>query len=60
MEVGFDPLYVELWSDGDATKKAVSKTRYSCESCGLHAWAKPGMALVCRDCEEPMQGEDDG
>jgi predicted SprT family Zn-dependent metalloprotease len=58
---GFDALYVELWSEGDAAKrktKAASKTRYSCESCGVNAWAKPGVALICGDCEEPLQAQD--
>jgi hypothetical protein len=41
---GFDPLYVERWSEGAAVtrkKKAASKTRYTCPTCGLNAWAKP-------------------
>jgi hypothetical protein len=58
---GFDALYVELWSEGDAAKrktKAASKTRYTCASCGVNAWAKPGVALICGECEEPLQAED--
>jgi predicted SprT family Zn-dependent metalloprotease len=58
---GFDPFYVELWSDADAAKrkkKAASKTRYTCESCGLNAWAKPDASLICGDCDVPMPAED--
>ena len=56
---GFDALYVELWSDADGRKKrkakAASKTRYTCPSCGLHAWAKPGARLMCGNCEIVME-----
>ena len=34
------------------------KTRYTCTSCELHAWAKPGVRLVCGECDEPMAAED--
>lgn len=55
----FSALYVELWDDADARKKrkakSASKTRYTCPSCELHAWAKPGARLVC---DEPMAAED--
>lgn len=61
---GFDALYVELWSEGEAAKrkkKAASKTRYTCPDCGLNAWAKPDARLVCGDCDEPMKAdEEDG
>ena len=58
----FSALYVELWDDADARKKrkakSASKTRYTCPSCELHAWAKPGARLVCGQCDEPMAAED--
>jgi predicted SprT family Zn-dependent metalloprotease len=55
---GFDPLYVELWSDGEAAKrkkKAASKTRYTCPECQTNAWAKPNVHLICGDCDERME-----
>lgn len=61
MKLGFDALYVELWNEGEAAKrkkKAASKTRYSCPTCDANAWAKPGLNLVCGDCEERMQAEE--
>lgn len=43
---GFEALYVELWGDPTARakgkKKAASKTRYTCPSCGLNAWGEAG------------------
>jgi predicted SprT family Zn-dependent metalloprotease len=46
-------------SENDAArkKKAASKTKYTCPSCGLHAWAKPEAPLVCGDCQASMQAE---
>jgi hypothetical protein len=58
---GFDPFYVELWSEGDAAKrkkKAASKTRYTCSDCDANAWAKPDMHLVCGDCDARMEAEE--
>lgn len=44
----FSALYVELWDDADARKKrkakSASKSRYTCPSCALHAWANPARA----------------
>lgn len=51
-------LYADLWGDdAKKKKKAASKTKYSCPSCDLNAWAKPGARLVCGDCEEPLVAE---
>jgi hypothetical protein len=38
-------------------RKAASKTKYNCPACELNAWAKPGVNLVCVDCEEAMEPE---
>ena len=58
----FSALYVELWDDADARKKrkakSASKTRYTCPSCDMNAWAKPGARLVCGECDEPMAAEE--
>jgi predicted SprT family Zn-dependent metalloprotease len=54
-------LYHDRAGDDEAakvrTKKTASKTKYTCPSCGLNAWAKPEAHLLCGDCEEPMQAE---
>lgn len=34
--------------------KPNSKTKYTCEACGLNAWAKPAAKLICGECREPM------
>ena len=43
--------------DATRKKKAASKTKYSCPTCDLNAWAKPEANLWCGDCEEPMKPE---
>lgn len=54
---GFTALYVELWTEGEAAKrkkKTASKTCYTCPTCGLNAWAKPQVVLICGDCDETL------
>ena len=45
-------------NDDDAhaikTKKRASKTKYSCASCGLNAWAKPQVRLLCVTCQSEL------
>jgi len=31
-----------------------NRSKYSCSSCGLNAWAKPNIKLICGDCEVPL------
>ncbi len=61
-------LYHDQAGDCEAAalrkKKSASKTKYTCPVCGLNAWAKPGVILICGECseelesEQPEQGED--
>ena len=54
----FGRLYIERWGDEETRKKkSASKTRYSCPSCGLNAWAKPSVWLVCGECDEKLEAE---
>lgn len=34
---------------------ASTRSKYSCQSCGLNAWAKPSANLICGDCQETME-----
>lgn len=43
--------------EAERRKKAASKTKYSCPGCGLNAWAKPGVALICGECYDEGEGE---
>jgi len=50
---GFVVRYAELWSDERARK-----TKYVCPVCGLCAWGKPAIELLCGGCNERMEGEE--
>jgi predicted SprT family Zn-dependent metalloprotease len=43
--------------DQERQKKAASKTKYTCPSCDLNAWGKPGIALICGECYDEGEGE---
>lgn len=36
---------------GILKKKAKSKTKYTCASCDLNVWGKPGIKIRCEDCD---------
>lgn len=38
-------------------RKAASKTKFTCGTCGTNAWGKPDLNLVCGDCNETMEAE---
>jgi len=56
---GFTIPWVALISGDEAVrkKKAASKTKYACPDCGLNAWAKPDVSLLCGDCETLLLAE---
>lgn len=41
--------------EGVVRKKRETKTKYSCPKCGVNAWGKLGINLVCGDCDEVME-----
>jgi ribosomal protein S27AE len=41
-----------------AKKKAASNTKYTCPDCGVNAWAKPDVRLLCGECETELAAED--
>ena len=55
VEQGFVVPYADEWEEGGAAKtkrkkKAASKTKYTCASCGLNVWGKPEIKVVCGAC----------
>lgn len=38
-----------------ATVKKASKTKYTCPSCDMAVWGKPGLSVGCIDCDEAME-----
>ena len=39
-----------------ARMKRNTRAKFTCPGCGQNAWAKPGAALACSDCDEHMIG----
>lgn len=60
LATGTAVLYQDRAGDGEASrkKKALSKTKYTCPVCGLNAWAKPAIFLICGECSEELEAED--
>jgi predicted SprT family Zn-dependent metalloprotease len=54
LEDGDCNIHYEEKGSQNAAKKAASKTRYTCPSCGLNAWAKPGVRINCDQCDKPL------
>jgi hypothetical protein len=52
IDKGFSIPWQAMTGDEEtARKKAASKTRYSCAGCGLNAWGKPEIRLLCVECD---------
>ncbi len=41
----------------NVTAPAASKTKYTCQTCGANAWAKPNTPLICGACYDEEDGE---
>src|SRR6266511_2516394 len=54
---GFELRWQSRTDDPQRKRKAGSKTKYTCPSCGRNAWAKPGSALICGKCYDEAKGE---
>jgi predicted SprT family Zn-dependent metalloprotease len=46
--------------DPRRTQLANTRTKYRCPGCGLNAWAKPGIVLVCGACEMQLAAQTTG
>lgn len=52
---GFSIPWQAMTRDDElARKKAASKSKYTCPDCGLNAWAKPDVFLLCGKCETAL------
>jgi hypothetical protein len=45
------------WGEERGKGKNASKTKYTCPACGLNAWAKPDVHLICGECGVDMEAE---
>jgi hypothetical protein len=42
----------------DPQKESGQHDQITCPGCGVNAWAKPKISLVCGDCKEEMDAEE--
>jgi hypothetical protein len=42
-----------------ARKKANTRTKYTCPACGVNAWAKPDIVLVCGACQVALEANEE-
>src|SRR5262249_32476554 len=55
---GFELRWQSRNTNGEERKKkAASKTKYTCPSCGQNAWAKPESLIICGECYDEGEGE---
>ena len=43
---------------GKTAGKAGVRTKYTCPDCGLNAWAKPEVVILCGGCEVALEAEE--
>lgn len=55
LQRGFDLPYFTQPVMAAEKKKDTSKVKITCPCCGVNAWAKQGVNIMCGDCEEHMQ-----
>lgn len=57
LATGFELSWIDRASGGHSSPVKPAKTRekYSCPSCDLNAWAKPGVSLTCSECKQEMK-----
>jgi len=54
---GFTLHWESLSDEAQRRAKRASKTKYTCPQCGLNAWARPAVSLLCGDCGTTMTEE---
>jgi len=54
VEAGFELSWVDRVGGTRRKKTKVFRVKYSCPKCGVNAWAKPGVKLVCGFCQKGL------
>jgi hypothetical protein len=50
------PISSRKWNSG-ARRNPPAKPAIAARSCGLNAWAKPDVSLICGECDEKLEAE---
>lgn len=51
------PIEARLVATPKAAERDKSKTPYVCSACGAKIWAKPGVKVICGDCEIAFEAQ---
>ncbi len=52
LDRGYTIPWKFIFEDAEKSKKKrASKTKYTCPDCGLNAWGKPDIDIICGSCE---------
>lgn len=54
LATGFTVPYIDLWDPETRTRKAETKTKFSCPSCKRNVWGMRDTQVDCRPCKQPM------
>ena len=38
----------------DRNKNRSNRNKYHCQSCDIQLWGKPGLSVICGDCDETL------
>jgi predicted SprT family Zn-dependent metalloprotease len=61
LQAGFSLSWADATVSAPKSKKSGKRVKYTCPACGVSAWGKGGLNLVCGNCEKPLVGmEPDG
>jgi SprT-like family len=56
---GFALTWQSRRNGGSDGKSKKDKVKYTCPGCGVNAWGKPDLHLICGDCTQRMESEED-
>lgn len=58
LKLGTLQLYQDAFGDSKKRKRsAISKTKFTCDECGVNAWGKPDLNINCNECDTQMISE---
>ena len=55
---GFKLSWADKFGDDKTILTTVGRIKYTCESCGLNAWAKQNIVLICGECKITLAPEE--
>jgi len=59
LQNGFKLSWADKFGNNDRPEKPAGRIKYTCEDCGLNAWAKPSISLICGECKTTLTSEEE-